>query len=247
MPTTTGAVAAHRALASDSRQALLDALRRRRLPICAGEAGEAVGLHRNTARVHLEVLAAAGLVTRSVDSPRGRGRPRVLYSPERRSTIASGGEPGGASYRDLARLLANQLAVSPDATLEAVRAGGRWAAALETEPVPGRPLSRSEAVAAATEILDELGFEPVATPPINSDRILLRRCPFDELAREQRRVICNVHLGMLQAAFEHFDTSLVVAGLDSFAEDDPLLCVVRLADKTALPLGLPRRRSRRSA
>jgi len=202
-----------------------------------------VGVTCNTARVHLEVLVAAGLVSRRLEKRRVRGRPRVLYEAARRTARSSGEGLAGAGYRDLARLLAGQIAESTDVRSQAFRAGARWASALEARPLPARPLSSGEAVAAATELLDELGFEPELDPTTDPGRILLHHCPFAEVAREHRSVICGVHLGMLEAAFERFDASVVVDGLDSFVEDDPLLCVVRLGDKGALRQS-PRRRRR---
>ena len=104
-----------------------------------------------------------------------------------------------------------------------------------------------EAVQAAVQILDDLGFEPEPDPAADPDRILLHRCPFAEVARENRSVICGIHLGMLKATFERLDTSLEVTGLDSFVTDDPLLCIVRLAIKgtPSASARLGRRRSER--
>jgi predicted ArsR family transcriptional regulator len=231
VPTTSGRAVIHRALASESRQALLAVLRRHRRPLDAAEAAEAVGLQRNTARVHLDVLASAGLVTRRLEERSTPGRPRVLYEATRPPAIDSDRRPAEAGYQELARVLADQLTGVAGARSEAIRAGRRWAAALDARPLPQRSLSPGEAVLIATEILDNLGFEPEPDPTAEPDRILLHRCPFAEVARENRSVVCGIHLGMLRATFERLDTSLVVDGLDSFVTDDPLLCVVRLRNK----------------
>ena len=234
MPTRSGKAVVHRALASESRQALLAVLRRHKGPLDAAEAAEAVGLQRNTARVHLDVLASADLVTRRREERRTPGRPRVLYEAARTPASGSDRRPADAGYRDLARVLADQLTGVADARNEAIRAGRRWAAALDARPLPQRSLSPDESVRIAAELLDNLGFEPEPVPTAEPDRILLHRCPFAEVARENRSVVCGVHLGMLRATFERMDTSLVVEGLDSFVTDDPLLCVVRLRDKGAV-------------
>jgi predicted ArsR family transcriptional regulator len=243
VPTRSREAATHHALAGESRQALLAVLRRSRRPLDAAQAGAAVGLHRNTARVHLDVLASAGLVTRRFEERQRPGRPRVLYEIAR--SPGSTRSRSTASYRDLARVLADQLTEVPDARNEAVRAGRRWAAALDARAAPLGPISPGEAVEVAMRILDDLGFEPEPVPPANPDRILLHRCPYADVARENRSVICGIHLGMLKATFENFDTSVEVAGLDPFVTDDPLLCVARLADKGGLRIG-PRRGARRS-
>ncbi len=230
MPASTGDAATHRALASESRRALLAFLRRRRGPVDAAEASQAVGLQRNTARVHLDVLVAAGLVTRRVEERTVPGRPRVLYETPRRPA-GPDRSVSGTPYQELARVLADQLTGLPNARSEAIRAGRRWAAALDSTPLPQTSLSPSEAVQLVTGILEGLGFDAEAVPPADPDRILLHRCPFAEVARENRAVICGIHLGMLRATFERLETTLAVDGLDPFVTDDPLLCVVRLSHK----------------
>jgi predicted ArsR family transcriptional regulator len=231
-------VATHRALASESRQALLGVLRRRQRPIDATEAGEAVDLHRNTARVHLRQLESNGLVKRVLEHRTTPGRPRVLYQIVPSSSPDDHRESGNAEYRDLARLLADQLAEDTAVRYKALRAGRRWATALEVEPLPRRVLSRREAIEIAAHLLDGLGFDPEPSPASDPDCIRLHRCPFADVARENRSVVCAVHLGMLKATFERLDTSVSVAGLDPFVADDPLLCVVRLAKKPAKPKSL---------
>jgi predicted ArsR family transcriptional regulator len=232
MSSRSGEAATHHALSGESRQALLGVLRRHGRPIDAAAAAEAVGLHRNTARVHLDVLVSVGLVTRSFEDRTTRGRPRVLYAAARPGAEGAGHLIDDAGYRVLARLLADQLAEVAYTSNEAMRAGRRWAAGLDGSST-AEAATPAEAVAVAVQILDGLGFDPEPDPEDDPVRILLHRCPFSEVARENRSVICGIHLGMLKATFERLNTSLEVAGLDSFVRDDPLLCVVRLATKSA--------------
>ncbi len=232
--------ATHHALSGESRQALLGVLRRRGGPIDAAEAGEAVGLHRNTARVHLDVLVSVGLVTRSFEERTARGRPRVLYAVAGTGAEYPDGPPEVTGYGELARLLADQLTEVAYTRHEAVRAGRRWAAGIAGNTTSGAA-TPVEAVEVAVQILSDLGFDPEPDPKNEPARILLHHCPFSEVARENREVICGIHLGMLEATFERLDTSLEVTGLDSFVTDDPLLCVVRLATKSA-PDARPRAR-----
>lgn len=222
----------YRALAGPSRRALLSALVRAGRPIDAAEAAEAVSLHRNTARVQLDVLVSAGLLRRSVEKRGARGRPRVLYEPTTAGTEHLAAErvrASNATYRELARMLALQLAEIADVRDAAVRAGRRWAAAIDDRPLPVAPLSAGEAMDVLAEILERLGFAPELDRP--GQRLLLHQCPFAEVARENRAVVCGIHLGMLTATAERLDAPLAVASLDPFAADDPLLCVVRLATR----------------
>lgn len=222
--------ATHHALSGESRRALLGVLRRHRGPIDAAGAAKAVGLSRNTARVHLDVLASVGLVTRSFEERTARGRPRVLYAAARLDAEGTDRLIEDTGYRELARVLADQLTEVAHTSNEAMRAGRRWAAGLD-ESSTSEAVTPTEAVEAAVQILEGLGFDPEPDPANDPVRILLHRCPFSEVARQNRAVICGVHLGMLKATFERLDTSLEVAGLDSFVTDDPLLCIVRLAAK----------------
>lgn len=230
-----GDAATCRALAGQSRQALLAALRQSGRPLDASEAAAAVGLHRNTARVHLNVLCSAGLLRRRVEGRSIRGRPRVLYefaaaASRAPGEVSAGSGNGQASYRELAALLARQLVEMAGVPDEAMRAGRRWAAALDERPLPAQRLSAERAAAAVTGLLGRLGFDPEPEP--DASQILLHRCPFAEVARENRAVICGIHLGMLTATVERLNAPLGVAGLDPFVTDEPSMCIVRLAART---------------
>jgi predicted ArsR family transcriptional regulator len=221
--------ATYRALAGESRQALLAALQRVGGPLDAGAAGAAVGLHTNTARVHLELLCSVGLVQRRTEDRSRRGRPRVLYevaAATRALLDHRRAREGGNGYRELARLLAQQLAELPDVPSEALRAGRRWAAVLSNVTLPPGRLSRDDTLGVAVKLLGRLGFDPEAAP--DADRILLHHCPFEEVARESRSVVCGIHLGMLKATVERLDSPLDVVGLEPFVTDQPTLCIVHL-------------------
>ncbi len=223
--------ATYRALAGESRQAILAALHQVGGPLDAAEVGASVGLHPNTARVHLEVLCSVGLVERRTEARSRRGRPRVLYkmaAPTRTSLGARLPEPD-VSYRELARLLARQLSELPDVPTEALRAGRRWAAVLGNVALPTQRLSRDETMDVAVDLLTRLGFEPEAG--LGADRIMLHNCPFEEVARESCAVVCGIHLGMLKATVERLDSPVDVAGLEPFVTYDPCVCIVHLATR----------------
>jgi predicted ArsR family transcriptional regulator len=155
------------------------------------------------------------------------------------------------AYRELAAALAAQLSDTEDAHARAVLAGRRWAgtaglppgAPAAVAPAVAAPASRKrpgqtsparagaqgamrpdEALRRMTSLMDELGFGPVA----DDNRILLRKCPFAELAREHRTVICGMHKGMLDQALDNMGAPLAVQRVDALLQSDPLLCVVHL-------------------
>jgi len=212
--------------------ALLEALADADRPLDATEAAERVGLHRNTARVHLEQLSDAGLVERRSEQRSMPGRPKVLYTNLAtgrvgvETPVGRGQEQDGV-YQELARVLAAQLSATADPAGAAEQAGRRWSAALEPADLPAAPATAPAAIETVTDIMETLGFQPVA----DDRRIVLRRCPFAELARANRPVICGVHLGMLKQTFDAFEAPVTVKRLDPLVQSDPLLCVVHLTDR----------------
>ncbi len=185
-------------------------------PVGVPEAASAVGLHPNTARVHLERLVEVGLLARTQAPSTGPGRPRALYS---------GVRPDGddAGYRELATLLAAQLAAQPGARALAVEAGQRWAAATGGVPLD----AGGDAAQRLTSLLDGLGFAPALRK--DDDAIDLHRCPFEQVARGNRTVVCGVHQGLLDGALAQMEGEVRLAALEPFADELPLRCVVRLA------------------
>ncbi len=218
----------HRALSSQSRVDLLAALRGADHPLTVSEAAAQVGLHPNTARVHLEHLVEVGLVARHREDRVHPGRPKTLYAAAGSATDQGTGEQ--EDYKTLASLLARELGATPDAGSAAVEAGRRWAEAERRSPSdePGSAERTAErAIDDVVLLMDGLGFRPVHDP--DGSEILLRRCPFEEVARETRSVVCGVHLGLLEGTFEGLGGAVQVQRLEAFRQDEPLLCAVHLA------------------
>jgi predicted ArsR family transcriptional regulator len=217
----------HRALSSQSRVDLLAALRGADHPLTVTEAAAQVGLHPNTARVHLEHLVEVGLVARRREDRVQPGRPKTLYAAVGSARDQDAAE--GEDYKTLASLLARELGATPDAGRAAVEAGRRWAEAerRNLSDAPGSPAPTAErAVDDVVRIMDGLGFRPVYDP--DGSEILLRRCPFEEVARESRAVVCGVHLGLVEGTLEQLGGAVRVRALESFRQDDPLVCAIRL-------------------
>lgn len=219
------------ALAVPSRAQLLRVLRAAAAPQTVAELADAVGLHVNTARAHLELLVKARLVARSADSPHGPGRPRTVYAlaPDAPATVTAlspAAETDGR-YRELASALVDELAANVNAdwfAVIAVNAGRRWASIIDEMDWPDRAHTADEARARLVELLARLGFKP-STEPLG-DRIYLHTCPFAELARRNPAVVCGVHRGLVQAAVGRLRTPLTVSAVSPFARDN--VCVIQL-------------------
>lgn len=191
----------------------------------------AVGLHRTTAREHLEVLVDAGYVTKSVETRGTRGRPRILY----RAREWPQTPPAEAWFRDnlIRILLAGYGRALPDRA-EAAIAGGQEQAGRWSAPRTGRHQGRVGPFAGEAELqqlatieahLEELGFEPEVDP--EEPQIHLRRCPFLDLAREHTDVVCSVHLGVARGILAQRSGPLAAARLEPFV--GPEHCILHLS------------------
>ena len=212
----------HRALADPSRARILAELADAG-PLDVRELAERVSLHVNTVRVHLNALAEAGLVAAETQPPQGRGRPRLAY----RRTAAAGDE-GGRRYRLLAEILTALVArFGPGAAAQLEESGEAWGRYLVESPPPFASLTDPEAVERLLGLLDEIGFEPELEAGRRGRRILMRPCPFLELARQHQDVVCPIHLGLMRGALAESGATTRVTKLVPFVQPD--LCVAHLA------------------
>jgi predicted ArsR family transcriptional regulator len=216
----------HRALASSARSRLLEVLRAEP-GLDAATLADRLGLHTNTVRAHLNVLEDAGLVEPGVEDRDRPGRPRLLYravEPDRDGAPPTE-DPG---YRFLAAVLASYLGASTkDAASEAEQAGRAWGGFAIDTPPPFTELTPDAALERLVLMLDELGFAPAlddADPA--APRLVLRRCPFLEVAREHQEVVCAVHLGLMRGALAELGVGVQAEDLIPWAE--PEACVAHL-------------------
>ncbi len=187
----------HRALSDPSRARILDALRASSQPLDAIGLATEIGLHANTVRSHLRVLAKAGLVSAHPEVRHTRGRPRLVYA----AVEEPPGAPGQNGYRLLAEILASELASSGEDSVErAQQAGEAWGRYLVSRRPPHSPSSASEDIDAVLRLLEDAGFDPALEPEDVGHTVLMQRCPFGEVGDHYRKVVCAVHLGLMQGA-----------------------------------------------
>jgi predicted ArsR family transcriptional regulator len=213
----------HRALSDPSRVRILEALQVAEAPLDARELGTRVGLHWNTVRSHLRVLAQAGLVSARREERTRPGRPRVLYeaAAEPLDTYAL------ASHRLLAQALASHLAGSErDPSARAEEAGRAWGAHLVRKPPPFASSSKEDTINEVVHLHERFGFGPELRRAKSGKEIVLKRCPFQELATTYPAVICSVHLGLMRGALAEFGTGVEADGLEPFAE--PGACIAHV-------------------
>lgn len=210
----------HRALADPSRAKILQAVTDRG-PLDVRDIASTVGLHVNTARTHLGALADAGLVKAERAAGPGPGRPRMLYSP------TEAAQSDVRHYRLLAEILTGVMAQAGTKTTPRLEeAGERWGHHLVESPAPLTPADPDESLTRLLELLERKGFTPRAEPESGGLRILMTPCPFLELARRHREVVCPIHLGLIRGALTELGGALTATSLEPFSRPD--LCVAHL-------------------
>lgn len=216
----------YRALSSPVRARLLELLRAES-ELDAATLAERLGLHVNTVRVHLNLLEEAELVEVTVEDRDRPGRPKLLYRLAHDDGLSPPG-PTDSGYRLLAQILASYLdATAEDASTAAELAGHTWGRFLSVKPAPFSRPDAQAAVMQLMDMLDELGFAPKLDQTHHAHpEIVLRRCPFLDVARAHQEVVCSIHLGLMRGAVEHLDANVEVRDLIPWALPDA--CVSHL-------------------
>jgi predicted ArsR family transcriptional regulator len=213
----------HRALSDPSRLRILEVLEQTDAPLDARELGARVGLHVNTVRSHIRVLAEAGLVSGKREERARPGRPRVLYE----AAAAPLDAPAPAGYRLLAQILASSFAGSKrDPSGRSEEAGRAWGAHLVRRPPPFASISKEETIDEVVHLHEQFGFSPERRKATSGQELVLKRCPFQELATTYPTVICSVHLGLIRGALAELGTGVEADSLEPFAE--PGACVANV-------------------
>lgn len=206
------------------RREVLRVLRTSGEPMTIVAIADALGVHPNTVRFHLDSLIGDDLVERVESGRRGPGRPPLMFRAVRQMDRG-----GTRHYRLLAEILTMAFAADPDPAARARAAGRAWGRQLDWSQAP----SPDEAIDHLVDVLDRLGFAPERRRADGEQQVGLRHCPFLELAESRTAVVCAVHLGLMQGALETWRAPVGVDRLEAFAEPD--LCVAHLELQEACP------------
>lgn len=207
--------ARHRGL-GPARAEVLATLRNATRPQPVQAVADAVGLHPNTARFHLDALVAAGFSTREYEQRDRPGRPKLLYGavPQPPSEAAV--------LQDVALALIHHLGQLEGGAGEQVEAAGRrWGEQLAATHRAQPSLDR------VVSILDGLGYQPelVGDP---AEVIVLTPCPLHSLLEDDGPglpSVCRLHLGLMRGLLDD-DPGLSVEALEPLTT--PATCVARL-------------------
>ncbi|AKK10873.1 helix-turn-helix transcriptional regulator [Corynebacterium uterequi] len=149
----------------------------------ATDIAQALGMHVNTVRGHLDELIERGAVDVVTAPISGRGRPSLLF----RACVPDGRIVTN-EYVDLVNLLTEVAGLTPQ---QARDLGRRWAQNVAPEDSSER----------LWDLLRRMGFDPsspLATD--DGDAVTLRACPFvTPGGAAPSPVICSVHAGFIEA------------------------------------------------
>lgn len=179
-----------RALGDPTRHRLFRYIADAPQPVGVAELTSHVGLNHNAVRQHLAVLKEAGLVTQETEARSRRGRPRLMYRihPE----VAGRWETPGA-YAWLAGVLSGALRRQQGAHQAGRQEGHRRAAEL-AGPYDSADLLEAE--------MTRRGFRPSRTEHGPRISLVLRQCPFAEVAVGDQGTVCQLHLGLAEGLAE---------------------------------------------
>jgi predicted ArsR family transcriptional regulator len=202
------AAAGDEALAQPTRARIFAHLMEQGRALGTEALAEALHLHPNGVRRHLQRLAGAGLVERR--KARGaRGRPADIWA------VAAGARPGGhrpSGYGELAGWLARAIPPAPG-RLREVEAVGRE---IGRELAPARS---DEPIESFREALSALGFEPaVGEEDSGGFSYRLDNCPYRDSVRANAEVVCTLHRGLTAGLLAELDPA---AKLVRFEPRDP--------------------------
>lgn len=174
------------ALADPTRFATYQHIRRADQPVSVAEVTDAVGVHHTAVRAHLTKLRDAGLITESHAEPSGRGRPKLLYT-----AVDSIAGTGRDAYQELSSMLARVVREGSTPRLVGAAAG--------REAALGRdPSGTSDTVDLIEREARDLGFDPVRRGRAGRPELVLRHCPFADVAADDPDSICSLHLGVAE-------------------------------------------------
>ena len=180
----------------------------------ADELAEELVLHPNTIRAHLEVLDEAGLVVGSREERTRPGRPRRLF--------VAVPEEAEHEHELLAAALASSLEPLPDGDALAAASGRSWGRVLVERLEPGRQPTAPACIQRVGSLLQRRGF----APDLAGEEIVMRRCPFRELAERYPRVVCSLHAGIIDGALQELGAPVEVDRLEPWVT--PTTCIARL-------------------
>lgn len=206
---------------SGRRRDVLRVLKAAPSPMGITAIAKVLDVHPNTVRFHLDTLVGDGRVEHVEPDRKRPGRPALMFR-----AVPQMDRDGPRHYRMLAEILVVTLASGRDPSGKAQAAGRTWGLQLKTTAPQVKKASVKQSIDHLVGVLDEFGFAPDRRKSGGEQQIGLRHCPFLELAETQRKIVCPIHLGLMQGVLESQAAPVAVDRLDAFVQPD--LCLAHL-------------------
>lgn len=185
--------------------------RRQMRGVTRDEVAEATGTSVKLAAFHLDKLVEHGWLHAEHDRtsrPGTGGRPPKRYAPTDRNLQVS---LPPRRYDLMGEILLATRATITDDVRRAARDRGRVAAERLRRNRPGRRLGAERTLAAVSEVLTELGFEPGRT---DDGEIVMANCPFGTLADTAPGTVCEAAKALVEGVIDGARGSRVEAECD---------------------------------
>ena len=225
-------------LADELRQRLYRFVAGQPGPVTRDQAAAAVGISRKLAAFHLDKLTAAGLLEATAPDPASRrpgpGRTPKAYQPTAAEVTLSIPQ---RRYDALGEVLAQAIVADGPASSArhtaqqlARERGVALGERVRTDRRLGR-LGPERALTVIGELLAGCGYAPARTPA--QLQLLLRNCPFQQLARRAPELVCGLNQQFLAGLLAGLRSRRVDAVLQPDAAADPTRCCVLLQEATS--------------
>lgn len=187
-----------KALGDNTRYAIYLELARSSHPLATADIADALGLHANTVRPHLDRMRDAGLLTVAIGGRGDVGRPQHRYSVAPDAPSLGLEPPTMPVLAGMVLAMAKRLRASADDAEAVGDDEGRSRAR--------RYASAPSTLEALVSDLDRLGFDPVvsdveargsAAVDDGAAVVAFANCPFADLAREHPELVCGLHRGLV--------------------------------------------------
>jgi predicted ArsR family transcriptional regulator len=227
------AMAAIALLADELRQRLYRFIAAQPHPVTRDQAAAAVGISRKLAAFHLDKLTAAGLLEATTPDPASRrpgpGRtPKAYQAAAAEVTISI----PQRRYDALGEVLAQAIvADGPASTTRhtahqlARNRGQALGERVRTQRRLGR-LGPERALTVIGELLAGCGYAPARAP--TQLQLVLRNCPFRQLARRAPELVCGLNQDFLAGLLAGLQTHRI----DAVLQPDPTRCCVLVQGPT---------------
>jgi predicted ArsR family transcriptional regulator len=193
-----------KALGDNTRYAIYLELARAARPLGTAEIAEALGLHTNTVRPHLDRMREAGLVDVTTDGRGEVGRPQHRFSLASEAPSLGLEPPTVPVLARMVLTMAERLqASSADAFAVGEAEGAGRAAGYAAYP---------SALEALVDDLDRLGFDPVVAESDTADNavVAFANCPFAAYAASHPDLVCGLHHGLVAGFVDSMGDAEVV-------------------------------------